>query len=78
MLKLKIYKLSCLICSEPVDEQRVAIARALALHPDILFFDELFLMPMYVCIGVSFISNQDDGGDLIKNKGERFKLWRKA
>ena len=45
---------------------------------DILFFDELFLMPMYVCIGVSFISNQDDGGDLIKNKGERFKLWRKA
>lgn len=44
---------------------------------DILFFDELFLMPMYVCIGVSFISSKDDGA-LIKNKGERFKLWRKA
>ena len=38
---------------------------------DLLFFDEFFLMPMYVCIGVASVVNKDVGNTVVRMKRAR-------
>ena len=40
---------------------------------DMLFFDEMFLMPMYVCIGLNSIAGKEERGNVIISRRKRLR-----